>query len=170
LGAIDWLKKRDDIDAGKIGVYGASMGAVTAIYAAAEMPTLACAVADSAYAIYDAQVEFELEREGSRMKFSPRWRKIVSRMFLMFEPLIIGKWASMPDPVEKIRDIKCPLFLIHGDSDGRIKPENLDMLAEAASDAGIPLRTWKVENDGHCTYLGSEEYYRRVITFFREYL
>jgi dipeptidyl aminopeptidase/acylaminoacyl peptidase len=170
LGAIDWLRSRDDVDPDRIGVYGASMGAVTCIHAAATDPDLACIVVDSAYAVFNDQIAFELDREGAGVKIPPRWRPLFIRIFKRFEPIVIGKWSETPDPVEDIRKIKCPVLLIHGELDQRIKPDNLVELADAARDAGVSVTTWLVPGERHCTYLNSDEFNRRLIAFFRQHL
>ncbi len=48
-GALAWLQAQPDVDPARIGILGESMGAVTAIRAAAELPGIRAVVADSPY-------------------------------------------------------------------------------------------------------------------------
>ncbi len=170
LGAIEWLRERDDIDPGRIGIYGASMGATTCIHAASQDPDIACAVADSSYAVFDDQVKFELERDGPKVRVPERWRAFFINLFQRYEPVLIGEWANYPDPVDTIKDIQCPLFLIHGELDMRIQADDLNKLSAAAREADVPVTTWQVQDEAHCTYHDTEEFYNRLIYFFRQHL
>ncbi len=48
-GALAWLREQADVDPERIGILGESMGAVTAIRAAATLPDIRAVVVDSAY-------------------------------------------------------------------------------------------------------------------------
>jgi len=170
LAAIQWLRERPEVDPNRIGLYGASLGGATCIYAASQDPFLACAVADSSYAEFEKQAYHDLNMDKSPIKTSYRLQPSVVRIFLSLSCFVIGKWAHSPDPVDVVADIKCPLFLIHGERDSRIDPASLDELADAARRGGVDVTTWVVQGKGHCGYHNSDEFLSRLVAFFHEHL
>ena len=175
LAAVDWLNGQPGVDRDKIGLYGASMGATTCIHAAAHDAEsgenkIACAVADSSYADLEAQAFYDLGREESPIELPPAFRVIAVRLFIITSKFIIGKWADYPDPVDVVGEIRCPLFLIHGDCDTRINPDSLDRLTEAARASDVDLESWRVTDEGHCSYHDSDEFIQRLSRFFAEHL
>ncbi len=170
LAAVRWLRDRPEIDPDRIGLFGASMGATTCIYAAAEDPNIACAVADSSYADIEQQAYHDLGTNKAGISV-PKWlQPSVVKIFLLYSPLIIGKWAEYPNPVDVVDRIKCPLFLIHGEHDERIDIECLNDLSKAAKDAGVDVTTWMVRDKGHCAYHRTDEFKNRLSAFFRRHL
>ena len=170
LAAVEWLRDRPEIDPKKIGLFGASMGATTVIHAASQDENLDCAVADSSYSVFRDQVYHDLEYGKSPVKIGKRWHRTVYSFFQFFSRFVIGKWAETEDPVEAVKKIKCPLFLIHGENDRRIDPSDLGELTEAARDAGIDMISWQVPNADHCDYHKDTEFRNRLLAFFRKNL
>lgn len=175
LAAVDWLIEQPGVDRDKIGMYGASMGATTSIHAAARDAEsgenkIACAVADSSYADLEAQAYYDLGREESPIQLRLAFRPLAVRLFMITSKFVIGKWADYPDPVDVVGKIRCPLFLIHGDCDTRISSDSLDRLTEAARAADVDLESWRVVDEGHCSYHDSDEFIRRLSRFFGEHL
>jgi len=170
LAAVQWLRNRPEVDGDRIGIYGASMGATTCIYAAAKDPDLACAVADSSYASLERQAYHDLNMPRSPVKV-PKWlHSLTVRFFMFCSQFIIGKWAGYPCPEDVVGDIKCPVFLIHGELDSRIDAESLDVLSRAAREGGVDVTEWLVRGEEHCKYRDSPEFRRRLLAFFAEHL
>jgi len=170
LAAVEWLRGRDEIDPDRIGLYGGSMGAATAIYTAALDHRLACVVADSSYADFDQQARHDLTMPQAPVKIPESLQSLVVWIFNQVSKLMIGKWAVYPDPVDVIVDIECPAFLIHGEYDDRIDRDQFDLLKTEAENAGLDLTTWLVDGGGHCNYRGTDEFKRRIRNFFYLYL
>ncbi|MFH1676863.1 MAG: alpha/beta fold hydrolase, partial [bacterium] len=170
LAAVEWLRDRPEIDPDKIGLFGASMGATTVIYAASQDERLACAVADSSYSIFKDQVYHDFEYGKSPVKIGVRWHRTVYSLFQFFSRFVIGKWADTEDPIEAVKKIECPLFLIHGENDRRIDPSDLWELTDAARDAGVDAVSWQVPGAEHCKYHKDKEFRNRLASFFRKNL
>jgi pimeloyl-ACP methyl ester carboxylesterase len=64
LAAIDELSKRDDIDAGRFGLWGANLGGYAALAAAAANPRVRALAVDSVYDTPADFLRFQLNRSG----------------------------------------------------------------------------------------------------------
>jgi len=170
LAAVEWLRNRDGIDPDRIGLLGASMGAATTIYAASKDPRIACAVADSSFSEFEAQAYHDITTNRVSISVPRTLQPSLIKVFQTLSVSVIGEWASWPDPVDVVGDIKSPLFLIHGECDERIDPSSMDDLLRAARSAEVDVKSWKVDDEGHCDYHGSAEYLNRITEFFRENL
>lgn len=165
MAAIHFLRNGAGIR-GRIGVLGASMGASIAILTAAESNEIHAVVADSPFA--------------SLRTMTTQWALQTTRMpeFLVLPPLLLAYlWLRVlfrcrvndVEPARRVRDIHCPLFLIHGGSDQKIPPSHSRDILENAS---VPTELWIDAEAGHLgVYLKNpQEYQERVSSFFRKNL
>lgn len=158
LGAVDWLRARGHQ---RIGLLGASMGAATSLFAAADDPGVAAVVADSPFADFGVMIERQYRR--------------LSRLPICFLPgaLALGRLATGVDlprvrPLEAARAmLGRPVLVIHSQRD-RLIP-----VADAWAIAGSAhAELWVTDSDGH---LGSYRadaaaYTERVVGFLRQHL
>jgi dipeptidyl aminopeptidase/acylaminoacyl peptidase len=154
LGAVDWLRGRGHA---RIGVLGASMGAATALLAAAMEPAIAAVVADSPFADFGRMIE--------------RQYRNLSRLPWFFLPgaLLIGRLLTGVD-LRGVRPLDAaprlagrPVLVIHSDGDRFVPPEDSRCLARA-----IGAECWTTPTRGH---IGSyralrADYPQRVLQFF----
>ncbi len=148
----------------RIGIVGLSMGAAAAILAAAQTPEIEAVIADSSYARLDHAVERIARRVGGPLG-TLAWR----RTRRIGERLIGVPLASVA-PVEAISAISPrPVLIIHGKRDRLTDVGDAHALYRAC---GNPKALWVVERAGHARTrrVGSAEYDRRVVGFFKEYL
>jgi uncharacterized protein len=145
-------------EAGHVGAWGGSMGAVTMIRATARYPEIEALVADSPFATLKDEMDL-------RVPF-PVMRSLI-RFFAE------GEAGVMIDSVRPVDDIARisprPVFLIQGLGDGMVPLNSGQRLYDAA---GEPRQLW-MEND--VPHLNMYAYYKtrytkRVIKFFDEYL
>lgn len=151
---------------GRIGVLGASMGASIAILAAAESKEIDAMVLDSPFASLK-KVAFERAMQITKL---PR--------FLLFLPMQMAfLWIHLFDrfdvpavePSAKIKDVHCPVFLIHGTEDLKIPVQHSkEIFANAVGEKDL----WIVDKVGHLgAYLADpSQYHQRVLEFFRKNL
>ena len=164
LGAFDYLVGRG-VDPGRsaqIGLTGFSMGAATAIMAAAEEPGITAVVADSPY----ANATELIAQESARKTPFPEWlipifiptTKLMARVIYGID---IGELV----PERAVASLDYPILVIHGTGDQRIPWEQGQRVAEAAP-AGSSL--WRVPGvdhvDAFLTY--PDEYVERVTEYF----
>jgi fermentation-respiration switch protein FrsA (DUF1100 family) len=158
-GALAWLQAQPDVDPARIGILGESMGAVTAIRAAAKFPAIRAVVADSPF----PNLEESIERfwGSSGLPTFP------------FVPLMIasgerqtGLHLELMDPLADVADISPrPILIMTGGLDPIIGPDAGQRYYAAA---GEPKELWFDPELGHVSFLKSYpgEYERRVVGFF----
>lgn len=133
---IDWLETRPDIDAGKIGLWGVSLGGYYAPRAAAFEPRVkACIGLSGPYdfgAIWDALPE--LTRETFRVRSKCATQDDAR------------KHASTLSMHGVARQIKCPLYLVAGKQDRLVPWQDAERVAREA--AG-PVELVAIEDGNH---------------------
>ena len=157
LGAFDFLTKKR-VPPHRIGLVGFSMGAATAILAAAREPGIGAVVADSPY----AKASDMIAHEAARKTVFPRW---ITPIFVP-TAVLMANWFYGIDlgslvPEDAVVDLPYPILVIHGTSDSRIPFQHGQRVQQAAP-AGSSI--WLVPDldhvDAFTTY--PEEYLERV--------
>lgn len=162
--AVAWLKRERAPQAEKVGVIGFSMGAVTAILAAAGEPAIGAVVADSPFSDLRSYLNGNM----------PIWTGLPDVPFtwaiMTLLPPLIDLDVDSVSPKAVMPRLTQPVLLIHTDRDDVIPASESEILAAA----GIPGRTelWLVPGTKH---VGAREvdpaaYDARVIGFFRRAL
>jgi len=164
VAALDLLKGRPEIDAGRIGLYGFSMGGSAAILAAAQANAFSAVVVDSAFTSLRDQAHgaitgfyhlpafpfLQLSIFGYELYFQTRVKNI--------SPVsVIGKLSP------------APVFIIAGEGDRLIPADNGRRLYAAAKD---PRELWMIPGAGHGATISvaGSQYEKRVGDFFDRYL
>lgn len=161
LGAIDFIRKRGL--AGKIGVLGFSMGAAISILTAAECKDIAAVVADSAFIDIVSIIKGKL----SRWKFLSR--PLIPLLVYLSRALYRFDFTRVK-PLEAIRSISVPVFIIHGGSDRVIPVEHAFKLKNACNNLNNLL--WVAPGASHtgAFFSNTEEYLTRINNFFHKAL
>ena len=160
LAAVDYLLSRPDVDPQRIGILGGSLGAATAIRAAARSTHLKAVVAESAF------TSLEDEVASSFTAFSGLPPFPFAPLTVAFAQWRTGLRISEVKPIDDIPSIAPrPVLIIHGTDDDTIPAKQGLRLYEAA---GEPKELWMVGGMGHESALGllPDEYEKRVIGFF----
>lgn len=158
LGAVDWLRGQGHA---RIGVLGASMGASTALMAAADEPAIVALVADSPFADF-AQM---IERQFRRLSGLPA--------FFLPGALALGRLLTGVDlrrvrPIAQARALAGrPVLVIHGEGDRFVPVDDARAIAQAS---GAEL--WTTATRRHVGSYGSApaDYTERVLAFFKRHL
>ena len=158
--AINYLKKVKN--ASSIGAFGISMGAAVIILEAAHNKDIKAIVADSSYKDLHTVAQ-DLYRPFSIFKYP------FILFSEMFAKLIYGIDIKETSPVNKVKDVKAPIFIIHGDIDDQIPVEASHAIY---NNANQPKELWIAKNANHVQAhsLYQEEYEERVLNFFKKYL
>jgi pimeloyl-ACP methyl ester carboxylesterase len=116
-------------DGERIVLYGASMGAVAVLHAAAQHPAgVVAVVADSAFASLEYQAQFDGAADGY-----PPWliRMVLQRM----DRLADGRPVTASRAEEVVAHVEVPLLLAHCANDARLTPTSLPRIAARADGA-----------------------------------
>lgn len=138
-----------------IAIWGQSMGATTAILAAAEQPALEAVIADSAYTSLSETIDTAVPIAVLRPFIRP------------FAEAEAGVSADSVRPIDVIaRLAPRPVFLIDNELDEVVPPHSGQRLYDAAGD---PKVYWLIRGAGHVRgrLLEPEEYEARVLEFLR---
>ena len=158
LGAVDWLRGRGHQ---RIGLLGASMGAATSMFAAADDPGVAAVVADSPFADFGVMIE----RQYRRLSHLPN---CFLPGALALAHLATGVDLRRVRPLEAARAL-CgrPMLVIHSGGDRLVPVADARAIADSAR-----ADLWVTDTGGHLeSYRADPEAYtKRVIAFLREHL
>jgi uncharacterized protein len=161
LGAWDWLVTAKGFSPGRIGLYGVSMGAVTALIAMANEPRVAAVFADSPF--FDVLREL---REQIRVK---GWPGFLARGSLWLGRLLSGDDLLARNPREAFENhAGRPMAFVHSTADRRIPVAHQEAYAEMAERTGANAAFWLTGGAGHVQsmFMLPEEYERRLTDFF----
>jgi uncharacterized protein len=164
LGAVEYLLRRPEVDARRIGVIGFSMGAAASIQAAARSRHIAAVVADSAYANFldAAKYSFHLVTRVPHFPMAPiamHWAK-----------WILHVDASRLRPVDVIGQISPrPVLITHGNLDEIVPVRHAYLLFKAAEE---PKELWLVPDAHHVGARDADPdgYFTRIERFLRQAL
>ena len=161
LGAIDFIRQRGLT--GKIGVLGFSMGAAISILTAAESTDIAAVVADSSF----IDIVSLIKGKFSRWKFLSR--PLIPLLVYLSRALYRFDFTRVK-PLEAIRSINVPVFIIHGGCDRVIPVEHAYKLNNACQNLNNLL--WVVPGASHtgAFFSHTEEYLSRINNFFHKAL
>jgi len=154
---VEFLKQRADVDPGRIGGLGISVGGEMMLQTAAGTTDLAAVVSDGA----GARV---MSEELSDM---PEYAKWLWRLHqeLKYRSLEVFSNKAQPSDLTKLipRIAPRPIFLIHA-ARGEVDAKTPEYLASARG----PVTEWEVPKGGHTDGIDvmPEEYERRVVGFF----
>ncbi|OGO51129.1 MAG: hypothetical protein A2148_07190, partial [Chloroflexi bacterium RBG_16_68_14] len=164
LGALDALSARPEVDAGRLGVLGMSMGAVVAILVAAHDQRVRAVVAECPYATQEAIMARALRHYFylPHFPFAPLGKWLIERR--------LGQSLDGPQPFDVVVALSPrPIFLIADERDAVIGADETERLFQEARE---PKRFWLIPGAAHARgwQAAPEEYERRVLDFLREAL
>jgi len=158
--ALGFLRSRPEVDPKRVGIYGFSMGASTAILAAARTHAFSAIVVDSAFTSLKDLARSTITGFYHLPSF-PFLHIAMIEYELYFQTRI-----DTISPVSVIRDISpTPVFIITGDGDRLVPAENGRKLFASAKE---PKELWIIPNADHGATLAAagSVYEKRVAEFF----
>lgn len=162
--ALEFLHSRSEVDPGRIGIYGFSMGAASAILAASKTHGLSAVVADSAFATLKDMARTAITG-FYRLPAFPFVQLTVLGYDLYFQTDV-----NEVSPVSVIGGLSpVPVLIIAGDGDALIPVRSGMRLYEAARE---PKELWIIPNATHGATMtaAGPAYEIRVGEFFDKYL
>ncbi len=163
LGALRYVKTRNDVDGEKIGAYGFSMGGAVAILTAAKTAEIKAVISDSSYT--------SMKEQGKRL-----FAGSALPSFLFLKPLV---WmyeavfdidADGISPVSRIGELSPRgVMIIGGGADEQMPSSDAMRLFAAAKE---PKEIWLIPGAVHggTVYMAGDEYGKRILRFLDSHL
>ncbi len=160
-GTYDYLTEHRGVAPDQVGLIGFSMGAATAILAAAAEPDIRAVVADSPFAVAAELIAQETSQSTPLPGWAtPAFIPAVSLLANWLYDIDIGAIA----PEQAVAHLDYTVLVIHGDADTRIPVSH----GERVTEAGPPgTRLWRVAGAGHVAALATspDEYAERLAAY-----
>ena len=153
------LQNRKDLRLGRIGLFGSSMGAAVAIQVAAADKRIEAVIAESGFATLRTIFD-----DYQRRMIKLPWHYLRNMVIVRSERLAHFK-ASSVSPMDSVKDVHVPIFIMHGTEDPLIRCSYSEQLY---ANTGDPKELWLIEGADHSNMaeVGGEDYYRRIIEFY----
>lgn len=160
---IDYLESRQEINVGKVGVFGTSMGAAVAIQAAAIEPRVRAVVAEASFTDLRT-ITVDYQRRIAKLP----WH-FFRNMALSRSQKVAGFKARDVSPLNDVKRLTTPILFIHGTEDELISVAYSKLLYEHATG---PKDLLLIEGANHNDVweVGGTVYERKIIDFFERYL
>lgn len=156
---MDYLEGRTDLVSGRFGLFGSSMGAAVALQVAAIDDRVAAVVAESGFATLRSIFD-----DYQRRMIKLPWHYLRNLVIKRSEHLAHFR-ANAVSPLDAVRNIRVPVFILHGTADTLIRSRYSEMVF---AHAGEPKELWLIPGAQHnnMAEVGGEEYCRRITGFF----
>ena len=142
----------------EIGVFGVSLGSVLAITLAAEKQAGPVAVED--VFVPNEQID----------KLAKRYVRQDDRMAQFAMATLKALFLNRVDPIQNVKKLRGPLFLLHGVNDWLLPPSGTIKVAKVSQNvAGRETRVWLMDECGHAPEsleVNDDEYVEQLQTFF----
>ncbi len=161
VAAARWLASRPEVDAGRLGHLGHSMGAASSLRAARISGLFRCLVFSSGFADLGDLTAWMLQSKS-----------------LPVEPmrtLLIKFWEhrlriplTEVNPIDNVKQLKLPMLLAHGENDAVVPAAQMPKLAAAAVDGNV--ETLFLSGRQHSNLYADPLYVKTVRAFFVKHL
>lgn len=160
-GAVDWVAARPEVDPGRVGGLGLSVGGEMMIQAAAETDALAAVVSEGAG---ERSV-----REFLSGVSGPDWLALPQYAALTSSVALFGNDTPPPGLEDLAGEVDAPLLLVYGEHGQSLERVLNPKYAAAAGDTAS---LWEVPGSGHMGGLEAqpEPYENRLVAFFGDAL
>ena len=162
--ALTYLQHRPDVDSGRLGIYGSSMGSITAIHAAAQMPAFRAVAVESPF----ADLTETLRLVTAPLTKLPGW--MVGPILKLYQ-LRTGVDLTQFRNIDDMAALGERPFYAIGDMKDKVTlPGDARRLYEALRSPERQL--WEVPDTGHTESLfyHPDEFYQRLLAFFDQAL
>ena len=122
---LDWLAVQPEVDGGRLGIIGHSVGAGAALLVASRRPGLGAVVSLAAFAHPALMM-----RRWLASKNIPHWP--VGAYILAYVQRVIGYRFDDIAPCRTIAHVRCPVLLVHGQDDATVPADEARQIQAAA--------------------------------------
>ncbi len=153
---------RDRAPRERVGAIGCSLGGAATLLGDSPLVVDAL-VLEAVYPTIQDATSNRLEQRFGKIG------RVGTRLLTWQLPLRLGIDASQLRPVDAIKNVKCPVFVIGGREDKATTAAETRRLAEAAPG---PKKVWLLDGIGHVDLyaVAGQEYESNILVFFTKYL
>ncbi len=171
--AINYLQKRNDVDAENLGVFGVSKGGGLALCAGAKSKRVRAVIADGACPVV-ATIKDYIDKWANIYIYEPVLKRLPQ--FILYSLAYFSihfasfRLRSRILFVENyIKRSKSPVFIIHGEKDSYIRSAHANYLYDRVpTEKDVWVCSGAAHNESVVTE--PEEYQKRVLSFFQKHL
>lgn len=159
--AVDYVKSRPDVDSSKVVLFAESQGAATILFYTATYNDVAAIIADSSWAYGDLMI-----KQAYPMRANFSWAIFGQITIAMMENHYGFSFADI-SPANVVEDITIPTYIIHGNADLDINPEDATIIYNNLPTSNSNI-IWRVDNRGHVEAYKEPDYFERIAEFITD--
>lgn len=156
--SVDFVISQPEVNSSRIVLFAESQGAATILFYTAKYNDVATIIADSSWAYGDQMIE-----QAYPMRSGFPWIIFGQITIKMMERHYGYTFADI-SPAENVSDILVPTYIIHGNADLDINPEDSTTLYNGLTSASARL-LWRVDNRGHVEAYLEPNYFTNIEQF-----
>lgn len=160
---LDYLQQRRDLNVGKVGLFGTSMGAAVAIQAAALDMRISAVVSEASFTTLRS-IAVDYQRRLIKLP----WH-FLRNVALARSQKVAGFKARLVSPIEDVKRLHCPILFVHGLQDTFIDVQYSKELYQAAPDPKQLLLIEEADHNNVWT-VGGERYRTSLLSFLESSL
>ena len=155
LAAIDFVRHTNPIT--PVAIIGSSLGGVATLLATPPLKI-------DALVLEEVYPTIEIATRNRMENYLGVFGRKLTPFLLNQLQWRLGLAASQLRPVDHIKNVDCPMFIISGENDRNTRPTDIRMLVKRARN---PKEVWFVPNAGHVDLhrAAPQEYETRVLAF-----
>lgn len=157
--AVNFVKSQPEVNDSAIVLFAESQGAATILFYIAMYNDVATVIADSSWAYGDLMI-----KQAYPMRSGFPWI-IFGQITIALMERHYGFTFADISPADEADNITVPTFIIHGNDDLDINPEDSSTLYNALLS---PKELWRVDGRGHVEAYLEPDYFDRIAQFITE--
>ena len=156
--AVEFVKAQSEVNSSRVVLFAESQGAATILFYTAQYNDVAAIIADSSWAYGDLMIQ-----QAYPMRSGFPWAVFGQITIKMMEKHYGYSFADI-SPAEEVSNITIPTYIIHGNADLDINPEDSQTIYDELTSAPFRL-LWRVDDRGHVEAYLEPDYFTNIETF-----
>ncbi|MHA1171636.1 MAG: alpha/beta hydrolase [Candidatus Heimdallarchaeota archaeon] len=156
--AVNYTRHQPGVNASQIVLFAESQGAATILFYTAQYNDVAAIIADSSWAYGDLMI-----RQAYPMRSGFPWAIFGQITIAMMETHYGYSFADI-SPAKEVYNITIPTYIIHGNADLDINPEDATTIYNALNNTASKL-LWRVDDRGHVEAYLEPNYFTNIQQF-----
>ena len=159
--AVDFVKAQPEVNSSAVVLFAESQGAATILFYTAQYNDVAVIIADSSWAYADLMI-----KQAYPMRSGFPWFIFGQITIALLESHYGYTFADI-SPADEASSITVPTYLIHGNADLDINPEDSTTIFNELPGTTIKL-LWRVDDRGHVEAYLEPDYFSRIAQFITD--